>query len=265
MADGKAVVWGVQQLFVRPGDGQEYQLEACQDAQITANATLAQLMGDDSLVPLDTQPKDKKLSIKAKAGKLSMKAAMLMVGGTYLSNAAQTLSSYAEQESDDSSMKTAIGSLIVASVSALLTDTYTFQALSSSTYTITPSSTGIPSGTLTVSSYPNTTAIPGVSFVCNGTLVQGSTASIKSVATGDTLEVTDQAKNDFAAKVAVRCITENISKQGQWEFLFYLCQSSGITFPLKTKDYAIEDLEFTPLYDTTLRKTLQWRKYSRAS
>lgn len=256
-------VWGVQQLFVRPGDGMEYQLAACQEASISAQATIAELMGDDSLVPLDTQPKKKSMTVKAKHGRVSLKLVNLMTGGTYVQQGSSAIGSPV-QESDGGSMLAAL-SVQAGGLGLLQTDTFTFQALDASTYTVTPSSTGIPSAVLSVSSYPNTTLIPGVSFVVNGTLAVGSIASVSTTASGDFLETGVQAKNDFAAKVGVRCITENLPGQGQLEFIMPLCQSSGIQVPLKTKDWALIDAEFTVLFDAVLGKSLIVRRYDRRS
>src|SRR5437867_3501595 len=101
--ESKSVVWGVQQLFIRPGDGNEYQVSALQEAQISSKATIAQLMGDDALVALDTQPKDKKLAINLKHGQTTSVVETLLVGGTNVSNAAASLTS-PNLESEDSSM-----------------------------------------------------------------------------------------------------------------------------------------------------------------
>ena len=259
------VSWDIQQLFIRPGDGYEYPMLAAQEAGITAKASLAKLLGDNSLVALDTQPKAKDINIKVKNGQFSLKLMTQLVGGTYTDNAPSSILGTPVAETDDLTMAGAITSFVAGGLGLLATDTYTFMARSASTYVVIPSSTGIPSAVQNVSSYPNTTLIPGISFVVNGTLGIGSTASCKTVAAADTgLEVGVQASNDFAAKLAVRIITENIQHQGQFEFFFPKCQSTGVTHPSKTKEYAMLDGEFEVLYDSTLGKSLEWRKYSRA-
>lgn len=267
-ADKNSVIWGVKQLFIRPGDGNEYQLEAAQEAQVSAKATIAKLMGDDALVALDTQAKSKDLSIAFKNGKLSAAVVQLMVGGTNVSNGAGTLTSPL-QESVDASIKTALSASVV-SAAALVSDTYSFLAASTTQYYIVPSSTGVAAGPFAASSYPNTTAIPGVSFTVNGALVQGSAASITTVGPTDTVQLGTEAKNDFASKVGVRVITEAPSATkgqvaGQWEMLFPVCQSEGLEFPLKTKDYAIVSGNFTPIYDPNVGYIVSTRKYSRQS
>lgn len=255
--------WGVQQVFVRPGDGQEYQLAACQEATIAATATLAELMGDDSLVALDAQPKKKAMSVKVKHGRMTAKLAQLLAGGAYTQQASSSLGAVV-QESNGASLVNAL-SASVLNVGNLVTDTFTFQALSPTTYTVTPSSTGVPSAVQTVSSYPNTILIPGVTFTVNGTLSTGDIASFGTTNATDTLAVNVQAKNDFNAKVGVRCITENLPGQGQLEFLMPYCQSAGTSYPLKTKDWVIEDAEFTVLFNTTLAKSLIIRRYQRTN
>lgn len=268
MSDQPSSVWGIQQLFIRPGDGKEYQIKACQEAQITAKATLAKLMGDDSLVPLDTQPKSKEIAVNFKNGQISQVVETLLIGGSNVSNAAGTLTAN-NQESVDTSIKTAlVASLIGGQAANLISDTYTFQATGANSYTITSSKTGLIIAAETTASYPINGLIPGVTFTVSGTLVQGSTCSITTVAVGETVEIASQAKNDFAAKVAVRCITETPSETkgetaGQFEWLFPVCQSEGIEWPNKTKEFAIISGSFMPLFDPNIGVIAFLRKYSR--
>lgn len=266
--DNPSSVWGIQQLFVRPGNGIEYQIKAAQEAQITSKATLAKLMGDDSLVPLDTQPKSKELAINFKNGQISQVVETLLVGGTNVSNAAGSLT-LPNQESVDATMKNNIQAALLPGASAnLVSDTYSFLAGSGNTYQIISSKSGLTIFNGVASSYPNSSAIPGVTFTVPGPINLGSVASITTVALTDTVEIASQAKNDFASKVSVRCITETPSETkgetaGQFEWLFPVCQSEGIEWPNKTKEFSIISGSFVPLYDPNIGNIVILRKYSR--
>lgn len=268
MADKNSVVWGVKQLFIRPGDGNEYQIQAAQESQITAKATIAKLMGDDSLVALDTQPKSKDLAISFKNGQISQKVETLLLGGTNVSNAAASLTSPKQESVGTTVMNTLISSLINGQSANLISDTWTFLATGPNQYQVIQSSTGLTVYSAACSLYPVTNVIPGVSFTMPGPITLGDIASITTVASTDTVEIATQAKNDFASKVGVRAITEapSVTKgetAGQFEWLFPVCQSEGIEWPLKTKEYCIISGSFMPIYDPNVGYIVAIRKYSR--
>lgn len=114
-------------------------------------------------------------------------------------------------ESVDLTMSQALGTIIVTPGSVEI-DKWLFTALSPTTYTVTRVSTGAVSGTLTSSAVPNTTAIPGVSFVVAvaPALVAASKASFSTnpavSATVDTLAIPGV---DFIVAVAPALVADS--------------------------------------------------------
>lgn len=250
---------GVQAVYVRCPDGVERQLEAAQDCTITGKFTQTKKMGDNAVMPLYIINSGKEVKISGKYAKTSITLQEFLMGGTKTQVAALGYTG-PEADSADCSMKNAIavGALVPANY---VTDMYIFAAISPTQYTVKKMSTGVIVGTYTVG-YPNTTAIPGMTFTVTGTLAAGSYANIKTAGTGDTIEVRSEDADDIPGRLAVRVITEPDNEGNQYSILFYSCISAGSDLALKTKEFAELDFEFEAYEDQTLGKIGEWVRLS---
>lgn len=253
-------VFGIQALWVRVG-GVEYPLQAAQDASFTAKQTLVDLFGDNAITPLDIQPKKLDVTVKGKYGRLSLTALNALTGGTF-TQFGSGLATNPQEENGGCSMVNAMGTPVVSNAAALLTDGWNFSAISSTQFNITRSSDGTVFGPFTVG-YP-CTAIPGITISVTGTLVAGSWASFQTTAqTVGALNKNFMTKGDFPTQVALRLITEGPPGESQTEIFIPKAQPAGITVPLKTKDFAYIDFDFTALFDPNSNKIFDVRKYDR--
>jgi hypothetical protein len=261
MSENKISVFGLEGVYVRVG-ATEHKLEAAQNAEMSANINLEDLMGDNSLVPLDSQPKSMEIEVRGRHGKVALEVLDALIGGTQVQKTAGTFDG-PDEENGGCSMKNAISGVAVDDATAMLTDTFSFAAVTASTYRVTKNSDGSSLGVFDCASYPRTDVVPGMTLTVNGTLEVGSWASVKTVAVGETLEISELAKSDFPSQVAVRVITEDLPGQGQLEIMFYRAQPAGISIPSQTKTFALVDFSFRVMYDSNVGKTMEIRKYTK--
>lgn len=258
----KVQIFGLSAIYIAGSDGIEEQIKAAQDATLTSKLTLAELRGDDFLLPVVLTPKSLDIDIKGKNGQISMRGLQIMDGGTLTTQAAGAISAPL-QETVDSTMFTALGTPTVATAANLVTDTWLFTALTATTYQITRGSDGTVTGPLTTSATPNITAIPGVSFIVATTpaLVAGSLASIMTTkATTGLIESLDVGPRDFGNPIRLRVITEPAETLGRFEFTFYKVISMGVVMPTKHKDFLLVDFEFKAVQGDQTEKAWRWKR-----
>lgn len=257
----KIPIFGISAIFVAGSDGIEEQIKAAQDATLNSKLTLAELRGDDSLLPLVLTAKTLDVDVKGKNGQLSMRGLQILNGGTLVTTNADGLTAPL-QETVDSTMFTALGTPITGGTPPKVTDSWLFTALSPTTYQITRGSTGAVTGPLTTSATANTTAIPGVSFTVATTpaLVAGSMASFMTAApTTGLIETLDVGPSDFGPSVRLRVITEP-TQLGRFEFTFYKAISMGVVMPTKHKEFLLADFEFRVVAGDQTGKAWRWKR-----
>jgi hypothetical protein len=253
--------FGLQYVAVRVGS-LEIPLQAAQDASFEAKQDVVELMGDNATSPLDVQPKKLTVTTKGKFAQVGFAALNALTGGQEVSYSAGSILP-TQEETGGCSMANAIASQTVTSASAMLTQGWNFVANSPTTYSIVRSSDAVVLGPFSVSSYPNTTAISGVSFIVNSTLTQGSWASFQTVGPLGSVETNQMGKADFPSQVSLRMITESPPGEGQIEIFIPKAQPLGCTITEKTKEFATLDFEFRGLFDPLSGKIFQMRKYDR--
>jgi hypothetical protein len=256
----KVQLFGVSAIWVRGSDGLDEQIEALQDCSLSVKGSLVELMGDDALVPLDVKNSKVDIDITGKVGKLSMKALQILNGGTLASISSDSISSV-QQESDCSNM--ADNLTVVAGSGSKETETWLFTATAANTYKVTKQSTGELIGEYTTSDTPNTGIVTGcaVTVPASASLTVGATATVMTTGANGSIDHLTLGKTDTPSNCVIRCITEEITGVGRYEFTFYRCKSTGNVFPLKTKDFALSDFEFKVLWNSTLLKTLRVKRY----
>ena len=258
-ATDKIQRFGISKLWIRGADGLDEQLKAIQDVNISIKTSLVELTGDDSLVALAFAPSKLELTVSGKAAQLSAKALQTLNGGTLVSVTANTVTAVT-QESACPNMATA--TTVVAGSGTMVTDTWLFTALSTTTYQVTRQSNGTVQGPFSASASPNTSIIPGcsVTVATTPTLNVGDTATVMTTGASGIIEHLTLTSTDYPGTCLVHCITENIVGIGRYEFTMYKCQSEGNVFPLKHKDYSITDFSFKVLWNETLDKTIRVKR-----
>lgn len=255
----KSQVFGVTAMWIRGSDGLEERIEGLQDVSLSIKVSLVELNGDDSLFPLDIQPQNTDIDITGKLGKISTKALQILNGGTLTTISANSIS-IVQQESECSNM--ADNLTVVTGSGDKETETWLFTATGTSTYTVTRGSTGEVVGTYSTSDTPNTSIITGCSVTvpASASLTVGATASVMTTGPNGGIENVTLGKTDTPSTCLVRCITEEITGIGRYEFTFYKAQSTGNVFPLKHKDFSLADFEFKVLYNGTIQKTYRVKR-----
>lgn len=258
----KVQVFGLSAIYISGSDGIEEQIKAAQDASLSSKITLAELRGDDSLLPLAITPKTLDIDIKGKNGQISLLGLKILDGGTLTTQAAAAVSTPL-QETEDSTIFTAIDTPTVADAASLTTNSWYFTALSTTTYQIVNGITGAVIGPLNTGAGANTTNVPGVSFTMAAApaLVIGSVVSFMTTkpSTG-TIELLDIAPTDFGNPIKVRVITEATEGLGRFEFTFFKCISMGVVLPVKHKEYLLVDFEFRCLAGDQTNKAWRWKR-----
>lgn len=255
----KVQPFGVAALWVRGSDGLEERLEGLQDVSLSVKSAVTELNGDDALFPLDVQISKTDIDITGKMGKLSTKALQILNGGALATLGVNTVS-VVQSESDCSNMADSLA--VVSGSGDKETNTWLFTAIASDTYKVFRQSTGVLVGEYTTSDTPNASIIPGcaVTVPVSSTLVVGATATVMTTGPTGGIEHITLGKSDTPAHSVVRCITEEITGVGRYEFTFYKCQSTGNVFPLKHKEFALVDFECKVLWNETLGKTVRVKR-----
>jgi hypothetical protein len=255
----KTQVFGVSALWVRGSDGLEEQIEGLQDVSLAVKITLVELNGDDSLFPLDIQPSKSDIDITGKLGKISTKALQILNGGTLATISTNSISAV-QSESECSNM--ADNLTVVSGSGTKETDTWLFTATASNTYKVSRASNGEVIAEYTTSDTPNTGIITGcaVTVPASATLTVGATATVMTTGPNGGIEYLTLGKTEVPSTSVVRCITEEITGVGRYEFTFYKAQSTGNVFPLKHKDFTLADFEFKVLWNGTIDKTYRVKR-----
>lgn len=256
----KGQSFGVKAMWLRGSDGLEEQIKALQDCNVSIKVSNAELRGDDALDPIAIAPNKRDMSITGKAGQVSMKALQMAQGGSLVNLSSPNTVTAPMAESEDTSMASALSA--VGGSGNMVTDSWLFTALSTTTYQVEQGSTGQVFGPFTTSPTPNTTTIAGVAFTVatSPALVVGSTASIMTVSPTGLIDHLTMTKTDLPGIVTVRILTEYQQGFGQWEFTFFKAQALGNTIPIKHKEFSITDFEFKVLWNDTLDKTYRYKR-----
>lgn len=251
--------FGISKLWVRGADGMEEQLKAVQDTNISTKISLVELHGDDSLVALAMAPSKTEITVTGKSAQLSSKALQALNGGTLSSLSASSVSAVMA-ESCCTTMASA--TTVIAGSGVMVTDTWLFTAITTTTYQVTKASDGTVLGPFTTSAVPSTSIIPGctVTVATTPTLTVGATATVMTTSPAGLIDTLTLSAVDYPATCVVRCITENITGIGRYEFTMFKCQSEGNVFPLKHKDYSITDFSFKVLWNECLDKTIRIKR-----
>ena len=255
----KSQLFGVSSIWVRGSDGLEERIEGLQDVSLAIKTSLVELNGDDSLFPLDLQPNKTDIDVTGKIGKISTKALQILNGGTLASLTANEISAV-QAESVCTSM--ADNLVVVAGSGSKETDTWLFTATASGMYKVTRASDGSLIGEFSTSDTPNANIIPGCTTTVSASvsLTVGDTASIMTTGSSGAIDHLTLGKTDVPSECIIRCITEDVTGVGRYEFTFYRCRSTGNVFPLKHKDFALADFEFKVLWNKDIEKTLRIKR-----
>lgn len=255
----KSQVFGVAAMWIRGSDGLEERIEGLQDVSLSVKISLVELNGDDSLFPLDIQPSKSDIDITGKLGKISTKALQILNGGTLATLSSNSISAV-QSESECSNMADSLS--VVSGSGDKETDTWLFTATAASTYTVTRASTGEVVGSYSTSDTPNTSIVTGCSVTvpAASALTVGATATVMTTGPNGGIEHLTLGKTDVPTTCVVRCVTEEITGIGRYEFTFYKAQSTGNVFPLKHKDFTLADFEFKVLWNGTIEKTYRVKR-----